>query len=215
VFAGASGLRGLEIKVPEAVRRGTTVELSCDYDLEGALLYSIKWYKSDQEFFSYVPKEAPPSRVYHVDGIFVDVSDKLEIINICAKKEKIFNNGEIGACLSEGGWVERVFSGERRRFAKLTARERERHFETERALKPKGFQRVCPAAISSTQRFATNSSALLATSAAAFAAAGCHFRAQFIIEKVALLLGLLLRNQEYINAPFLSTRFQLCTCKLY
>jgi len=93
--------------------------------------------------------------------------------------------------------------------------ERERHFETERALKPKGFQRVCPAAISSTQRFATNSSALLATSAAAASAAGCHFRAQFIIEKVALLLGLLLRNQEYINAPFLSTRFQLCTCKLY
>lgn len=78
--AGASGLRGLQIKVPDAVRRGTTVELSCDYDLEGALLYSIKWYKDDQEFFSYVPKEAPPSRVFPVPGISVDVSGKLEII---------------------------------------------------------------------------------------------------------------------------------------
>jgi hypothetical protein len=66
--------------VPDAVRRGTTVEFSCDYDLEGALLYSIKWYKDDQEFFSYVPKEAPPSRVYHVPGISVDVSDTLEIM---------------------------------------------------------------------------------------------------------------------------------------
>jgi hypothetical protein len=104
VFAGASGLRGLEIKVPDAVRRGTTVEMSCDYDLEGALLYSIKWYKDDQEFFSYVPKEAPPSRVYHVDGIFVDVSRTLETINM-REKEKIFNDGKIGACLRlVGGW---------------------------------------------------------------------------------------------------------------
>jgi hypothetical protein len=80
-------LRDLQIKVPEAVRRGSSVELSCDYDLEGALLYSIKWYKDDQEFYSYVPKEAPPTRVFPVPGVVVDVSplfdfsSKLELLN--------------------------------------------------------------------------------------------------------------------------------------
>jgi len=70
----------LQIKVPEAVRRGSSVELACDYDLEGALLYSIKWYKDDQEFFSFVPKEAPPTRVFSVPGIFVDVSRTSNLI---------------------------------------------------------------------------------------------------------------------------------------
>ncbi|CAB3360451.1 Hypothetical predicted protein [Cloeon dipterum] len=72
-FSQASnGLRDLEIKVPEAVRRGSSVELTCDYDLEGALLYSIKWYKDDQEFFNFVAKEAPPTRVFPVPGVSVD-----------------------------------------------------------------------------------------------------------------------------------------------
>ena len=50
----------------------------------------------------------------------------LRLLIYARRRKKSFNNGEIGACLSEGGWVERVFSGERRRFAKLTARARER-----------------------------------------------------------------------------------------
>ncbi|XP_059470090.1 uncharacterized protein LOC132193439 [Neocloeon triangulifer] len=72
-FSQASnGLRDLQIKVPEAVRRGSSVELTCDYDLEGALLYSIKWYKDEQEFFNFVAKEAPPTRVFPVPGVLVD-----------------------------------------------------------------------------------------------------------------------------------------------
>lgn len=62
------------IKVPEAVRIGDTVTLSCDYDLEQVALYTIKWYRYDEEFYRYVPKESPPSRVFPMEHITVDVS---------------------------------------------------------------------------------------------------------------------------------------------
>ncbi|XP_068083965.1 uncharacterized protein [Anabrus simplex] len=68
------GLRGLRLWAPEAVRAGTTVKLACDYDLEDAALYSIKWYRGDQEFYRYVPKESPPTRVFPLPGIHVDIS---------------------------------------------------------------------------------------------------------------------------------------------
>ncbi|XP_075215023.1 synaptogenesis protein syg-2-like [Lycorma delicatula] len=71
----AECLRGLKISVPEAVIRGNPVFLSCDYDLEnGEALYSIKWYREDHEFYRYVPKESPPTRVFSLPGVLVDIS---------------------------------------------------------------------------------------------------------------------------------------------
>ncbi|XP_046389572.1 uncharacterized protein LOC124158492 isoform X2 [Ischnura elegans] len=74
LFPGASGLRDVRIEVPEAVRRGDRAKLSCHYDLEGSPLYSIKWYRGDEEFYRYVPKESPPSKVFPQLGVNVDVS---------------------------------------------------------------------------------------------------------------------------------------------
>jgi hypothetical protein len=63
----------VHITVPEAVPTGATVRLNCDYNLEEEQLYTIKWYFGDQEFYRYVPKEAPPSKVFPLHGIHVDV----------------------------------------------------------------------------------------------------------------------------------------------
>jgi hypothetical protein len=77
---GASyGLRDVRLEVPEAVRRGESVKLVCEYDLEHAALYSIKWYKGDDEFYRYVPKESPPTRVFPLPGVNVDVSTTIHI----------------------------------------------------------------------------------------------------------------------------------------
>lgn len=44
-------------------------------DDEEETLYSVKWYKDNEEFYRYVPKANPPQRIYHnVDGVRVDVS---------------------------------------------------------------------------------------------------------------------------------------------
>ncbi|KAG8228801.1 hypothetical protein J437_LFUL008722 [Ladona fulva] len=71
---GAAALRDVRIEVPEAVRRGDRARLVCEYDLEGSPLYSLKWYRGDEEFYRYVPKEAPPSKVFPQPGVNVDVS---------------------------------------------------------------------------------------------------------------------------------------------
>ncbi|XP_034252747.1 uncharacterized protein LOC117652142 isoform X2 [Thrips palmi] len=39
--------------------------------MEGEELYSIKWYKGQQEFFRFTPKETPSAKVFHIEGIDV------------------------------------------------------------------------------------------------------------------------------------------------
>lgn len=68
------GLKGMKLNVPRAVRVGHSVTLVCDYDLEEAPLYSVKWYQGTNEFYRYVPKEEPPTRVFPIPGLLVDVS---------------------------------------------------------------------------------------------------------------------------------------------
>ncbi|XP_066139719.1 uncharacterized protein [Euwallacea fornicatus] len=69
-----SSLRSMVIKVPEAARTGDTVTLKCEYDLEEADLYSIKWYWQNEEFYRYTPRESPPERSFHVKHVVVDHS---------------------------------------------------------------------------------------------------------------------------------------------
>lgn len=64
----------MQLRVAEAIRAGETLHLECNYDLENALLYSIKWYFENDEFYRYVPKESPPTRVFPLRGVIVDVS---------------------------------------------------------------------------------------------------------------------------------------------
>lgn len=51
--------------MPEAVERGKSAVLHCDYSLDrGEELYSIKLYKDQIEFFRYVPGETPAIQVW-------------------------------------------------------------------------------------------------------------------------------------------------------
>jgi Immunoglobulin V-set domain. len=78
LFTGVGGLRNVVVDVPVAVKPGATVTLQCSYDLEGDELYTVKWYKGKHEFFRYVPKELPHTRVFPLPGVNVDVSP-----NVC------------------------------------------------------------------------------------------------------------------------------------
>ncbi|XP_012288483.1 uncharacterized protein LOC105704112 isoform X2 [Orussus abietinus] len=57
------------------VRSGDAALLTCNYDLIGSQLYSIKWYLGDEEFYRYIPKEEPPHVTFPVKGMMVDVSN--------------------------------------------------------------------------------------------------------------------------------------------
>ncbi|CAH0699712.1 unnamed protein product [Spodoptera exigua] len=71
----AIALRDVQLIAPSAVKLGDTVLLGCKWTLEGnETLYSVKWYRGRQEFFSYLPKEYPFTRIFAQPGIDVDVS---------------------------------------------------------------------------------------------------------------------------------------------
>lgn len=72
-----TGLRDVHLTVPKAVRRGDSVVLHCNYNLEGDPLYALKWYKGRAEFYRYTPNEKPPMKVFPIPGLTelnVDVS---------------------------------------------------------------------------------------------------------------------------------------------
>ena len=50
-LAGALTLRLKNIDVPSHVLVGNEARLSCEFDMEGGTLYSVKWYKDDNEFY--------------------------------------------------------------------------------------------------------------------------------------------------------------------
>lgn len=67
-------LKDVTIDIPVAVTPGDTVKMRCLYNLENESLYTVKWYKGRQEFYRYVPKELPHTRVFPLPGVNVDVS---------------------------------------------------------------------------------------------------------------------------------------------
>lgn len=69
-----SAIQIYEVGVPAAVRAGENVLLACHYDMQGDVLYSIKWYKGRREFYRYTLKENPAKKVFKVAGMTVDVS---------------------------------------------------------------------------------------------------------------------------------------------
>lgn len=61
--------------MPEVVEKGLDYELGCDYYLNNSeTLYALRWYKNDEEFFRYMPKDTPTRRVFNVRGIKINVS---------------------------------------------------------------------------------------------------------------------------------------------
>ncbi|KAK2581478.1 hypothetical protein KPH14_005144 [Odynerus spinipes] len=95
VLAGVTGVRGLRntsIEVPPAVAAGSTVNMSCRYDLESDTLYTVKWYYKRQEFFRYVPKEDPPIEMFGDVGAKV-VANKSSANNVIMKDVEPNNTG--------------------------------------------------------------------------------------------------------------------------
>ncbi|XP_063532191.1 uncharacterized protein LOC134742912 [Cydia strobilella] len=75
-------LRMVRVSVPAYRVRGQPAQLDCDYDLGDDALYSVKWYRDNEEFYRYMPKFDPPKHAYKIEGVKVDVakSDDRKVI---------------------------------------------------------------------------------------------------------------------------------------
>ncbi|VEN47556.1 unnamed protein product, partial [Callosobruchus maculatus] len=69
-------LKDVHIRIePRVVARGGESQLTCYYDLEGAALYSVKWYRGRYEFYRYTPHENPETKIFTLKGLTVNVSN--------------------------------------------------------------------------------------------------------------------------------------------
>ncbi|XP_060523980.1 uncharacterized protein LOC132700585 [Cylas formicarius] len=69
------GVKDIAVSIPMAARILDTVTLHCNYDLEGEPLYTVKWYKGQNEFYRFIPKELPNTQIFPLPGINVDLSE--------------------------------------------------------------------------------------------------------------------------------------------
>lgn len=69
-----SGIFLKQVIVPRYVMMGQDARLGCLFELRGDTLYSVKWYKSGQEFYRVHPQEVPSVQVFPVPGVYVDLS---------------------------------------------------------------------------------------------------------------------------------------------
>ncbi|CAK1541261.1 unnamed protein product [Leptosia nina] len=70
-----TSLRDVRLLVePTIVIRGGTAALICSRDMQGAPLYSVKWYRGNHEFYRFTPMEEPDTRVFGLPGIYVDMN---------------------------------------------------------------------------------------------------------------------------------------------
>ncbi|CAD6222605.1 GSCOCG00001049001-RA-CDS [Cotesia congregata] len=70
-----SGLREVRMQTPVAVEKGNSAVLNCWYDLEGATLYAVKWYKGGREFYRFTPNESPPSKTFPIGNLQVNKTE--------------------------------------------------------------------------------------------------------------------------------------------
>ncbi|XP_045471663.1 uncharacterized protein LOC123678582 [Harmonia axyridis] len=57
---------------PAIVKRYQSATLYCAYDIDESSLYAAKWYRGQHEFYRFVPKESPKTKVFPYPGIVVD-----------------------------------------------------------------------------------------------------------------------------------------------
>ncbi|XP_032669128.1 cell adhesion molecule 2-like [Odontomachus brunneus] len=77
-----AALKLLHVNVPAYTLRGDEATLECRYDLETDSLYTISWYKDNEEFYRYIPRGEPMKHSYHVEGVKVDYrkSDRDKVV---------------------------------------------------------------------------------------------------------------------------------------
>ncbi|GFG30898.1 hypothetical protein Cfor_07082, partial [Coptotermes formosanus] len=69
---GVLSLKLVRVSVPQYKVRGDPALLECEYELgSDDKLYSVKWYKDNEEFYRYVPRSDPVKHSYRVEGVRV------------------------------------------------------------------------------------------------------------------------------------------------
>ncbi|XP_068241195.1 uncharacterized protein [Palaemon carinicauda] len=88
-FGHITGVHITDLRVPSVALTGDEIRLVCHYEEEqGSVLYTLKWYKGDQEFYRHQPSlhttddRCRDMNTYNVAGVSVDcwISTEREVV---------------------------------------------------------------------------------------------------------------------------------------
>ena len=77
ISSASQNVMHVNVKFPSDVREGDNATLTCEYNLEGKPLYTIRWYFNGEEVYRYTARPKQIKKVSPVDGVTVDVSSLL------------------------------------------------------------------------------------------------------------------------------------------
>ncbi|XP_014278010.1 uncharacterized protein [Halyomorpha halys] len=89
---GILSLELTELKVPRHANFGETVTLECLFELDRGSLYSVKWYKDEDEFFRYMPDSSPRKRVFILPGVSLN-ADKSNMSQVTLNRVGFTSSG--------------------------------------------------------------------------------------------------------------------------
>ncbi|KAG1682646.1 hypothetical protein GQR58_010787 [Nymphon striatum] len=82
-FLSADGIKLLNLDVPAMVEIGKSAVMTCDYDLEGGHLYSVKWYKDDVEFYRFIPRTISKRiKIFNTTGVYLANSTTEKVVKL-------------------------------------------------------------------------------------------------------------------------------------
>ncbi|XP_050079128.1 uncharacterized protein LOC126565971 [Anopheles maculipalpis] len=98
----AFAVKLIEIRVPKHAAQGHSAKLECLYDMEGEVLYSVKWYKDGSEFYRYVPRDDPPQQTFSIEGITVNLHNSTNS-HVMLENVNLFSSGKYRCEVSAEG----------------------------------------------------------------------------------------------------------------
>ncbi|XP_045108601.1 cell adhesion molecule 3-like isoform X1 [Portunus trituberculatus] len=108
---GASGVQVQSVKVPQPGVAGRSARLECLWRAGNRGFYSVRWYKNDEQFYSYVPKNKPQIKVdHHLQGVSVELSKSDE--RVVSLRELHLDSEGVYRCevMSESPYFESSFA---------------------------------------------------------------------------------------------------------
>ncbi|KAK4299131.1 hypothetical protein Pmani_028573 [Petrolisthes manimaculis] len=89
----AQGVRVSRVSVPEpAAIVGEAATLRCHFTTPNDTFFSVRWYKDERQFYSFVPDRIPVKRTHYLPGLFVQVPESDEHV-VQLRRVEVDNEG--------------------------------------------------------------------------------------------------------------------------
>ncbi|CAN8029719.1 unnamed protein product [Ixodes persulcatus] len=108
---GTGDLRLIKVDVPPNALLGGSARLRCRFKLGNTPLYSVRWYKEDQEFFRYVPGDHPPKNAFPLKDVTVNVTES-DVYAVLLEKLTLSSGGRYRCQVSGDAPSYKLVAGE-------------------------------------------------------------------------------------------------------